>query len=66
MIADVAEAEKADVDVAVKAARKAFDEGPWPRMSGYVSIHHVSLNVHIIVHIIDVNVDRNVCPCACG
>jgi hypothetical protein len=25
-----------DVDVAVKAARKAFDEGPWPRMGGKV------------------------------
>ena len=28
-IAQIAEAEKADVDLAVKAARKAFDEGPW-------------------------------------
>eukprot|EP00250_Pteridium_aquilinum_P006259 c16215_g2_i1 orf=46-1551(-) len=35
VIAHVAEADKEDVDVAVKAARKAFDEGPWPRMSGY-------------------------------
>jgi len=26
-------AAKADVDAAVAAARKAFDEGPWPRMS---------------------------------
>ena len=25
---------RADVDKAVAAARKAFDEGPWPRMSG--------------------------------
>jgi coniferyl-aldehyde dehydrogenase len=39
VIADVAEADKADVDVAVEAARKAFEEGPWPRMSGYVSLH---------------------------
>lgn len=23
-----------DIDLAVRAARKAFDEGPWPRMSG--------------------------------
>lgn len=30
----VAEGDAADVDRAVKAARKAFDEGPWPRMSG--------------------------------
>ena len=33
VIAKVAEASKADVDLAVAAARKAFDEGPWPRMS---------------------------------
>ncbi|CAL8465907.1 g5443 [Coccomyxa elongata] len=30
----VAEAQAEDVDRAVKAARQAFDEGPWPRMSG--------------------------------
>jgi betaine-aldehyde dehydrogenase len=29
----VAEAQKTDVDSAVSAARKAFDRGPWPRMS---------------------------------
>jgi aminomuconate-semialdehyde/2-hydroxymuconate-6-semialdehyde dehydrogenase len=33
VIAKVAEANAADVDRAVRAARKAFDEGPWPRMS---------------------------------
>src|SRR5258708_22982303 len=33
VLALVAEAASADVDKAVKAARKAFDEGPWPRMS---------------------------------
>ena len=27
-------ATSADVDLAVKAARKAFDEGTWPRMTG--------------------------------
>ena len=32
VIAKVAEGDKADVEIAVKAARKAFDEGPWPRM----------------------------------
>jgi phenylacetaldehyde dehydrogenase len=32
-IAKVAACEKADVDAAVAAARKAFDYGPWPRMS---------------------------------
>ncbi|PRW44891.1 aldehyde dehydrogenase [Chlorella sorokiniana] len=30
----VAEADAADVDKAVKAARRAFDQGEWPRMSG--------------------------------
>ncbi|MEX1157951.1 MAG: aldehyde dehydrogenase family protein [Thermomicrobiales bacterium] len=34
-IAQVAKAGKEDVDRAVAAARKAFDEGPWPRMSPY-------------------------------
>jgi phenylacetaldehyde dehydrogenase len=32
-VARVAEADAADVDKAVKAAREAFDDGPWPRMS---------------------------------
>jgi aldehyde dehydrogenase (NAD+) len=32
-ICRVAEGDKADVDLAVKAARKAFEEGPWPRMN---------------------------------
>jgi phenylacetaldehyde dehydrogenase len=31
-IADVAEGDAQDIDLAVKAARRAFDEGPWPRM----------------------------------
>jgi betaine-aldehyde dehydrogenase len=29
----VAEAQKADIDAAVAAAREAFDRGPWPRLS---------------------------------
>jgi aldehyde dehydrogenase (NAD+) len=33
VIATVPEATEADMDRAVAAARKAFDEGPWPRMS---------------------------------
>src|SRR5688500_3570037 len=33
VIANVAEADKADVDKAVKAARKAFEKGPWRKMS---------------------------------
>src|SRR5437588_12267227 len=32
-ICQVAEGDKADVDLAVKAARKAFEDGPWPKMS---------------------------------
>ncbi|CAM0881550.1 unnamed protein product [Alopecurus aequalis] len=34
VIARIAEGDKADVDLAVKAAREAFDNGPWPRMPG--------------------------------
>jgi coniferyl-aldehyde dehydrogenase len=29
VVLHVAEGDKADVDMAVKAARKAFDQGPW-------------------------------------
>jgi aldehyde dehydrogenase (NAD+) len=32
-ICQVAEGDKADVDRAVKAARRAFEDGPWPRMN---------------------------------
>ncbi|KAG9138040.1 hypothetical protein Leryth_001301 [Lithospermum erythrorhizon] len=35
VIAHVAEGDAEDIDRAVLAARKAFDEGPWPRMSAY-------------------------------
>jgi acyl-CoA reductase-like NAD-dependent aldehyde dehydrogenase len=34
LVGRVAEASEADVDLAVAAARRAFDDGPWPRMSG--------------------------------
>ncbi len=33
VIANVAEGEKADIDLAVRAARKAFDSGPWRKMN---------------------------------
>jgi phenylacetaldehyde dehydrogenase len=33
VLAQVAEGDKQDVDIAVKAARKAFESGPWSRMS---------------------------------
>ncbi|RDX89598.1 Aldehyde dehydrogenase family 2 member C4 [Mucuna pruriens] len=34
VITEIAEANKEDVDIAVRAAREAFDFGPWPRMPG--------------------------------
>lgn len=34
VICQVAEGDKADIDLAVKAARKAFEEGAWPKTSG--------------------------------
>jgi len=33
VLVQVAEGDKGDIDAAVKAARKAFDSGPWPRMT---------------------------------
>lgn len=33
-IAEVAEATEQDVEDAIMAARKAYDDGPWPRMTG--------------------------------
>ena len=33
VMARVAEGDKAEIDLAVKAARKAFDEGPWRKMT---------------------------------
>ncbi|XP_027340278.1 aldehyde dehydrogenase family 2 member C4-like [Abrus precatorius] len=34
VIVRVSEADKEDIDLAVKAAREAFDSGPWPRLPG--------------------------------
>ncbi|KAL6224017.1 hypothetical protein ACLB2K_002874 [Fragaria x ananassa] len=39
VITRVAEGDQEDVDVAVKAARAAFDHGTWPRMPGAVRIY---------------------------
>ena len=36
VIARVAEGDAEDVNRAVAAARRAFDEGPWPRITVYV------------------------------
>jgi phenylacetaldehyde dehydrogenase len=33
VLAQIAEGDRADIDAAVQAARKAFESGPWPRMS---------------------------------
>lgn len=46
VIAKIAEGAKEDIDVAVKAARVAFDDGTWPRMPGAVR-YHFSLTFHI-------------------
>lgn len=35
VIAQVAEGDSEDINRAVSAARKAFDEGPWPKMTAY-------------------------------
>lgn len=35
VIAHIAEGDAEDINRAVAAARKAFDEGPWPRMTAY-------------------------------
>ena len=37
VIAQVAEGDAEDVNRAVASARKAFDEGPWPKMTAYVT-----------------------------
>jgi len=34
IVAEYPEAGRSDTEAAILAARKAFDEGPWPRMSG--------------------------------
>ncbi|KAL3839865.1 hypothetical protein ACJIZ3_024456 [Penstemon smallii] len=34
VIAKISEGDKEDIDLAVKAARQAFDHGPWPRLPG--------------------------------
>lgn len=45
VIAHVAEGDAEDINRAVAAARKAFDEGPWPKMSAYV----MSLSLSILL-----------------
>ncbi|KAI3698502.1 hypothetical protein L2E82_42101 [Cichorium intybus] len=45
LIVDVAEGDLEDVNRAVAAARKAFDEGPWPRMTAYAGLPPGVLNI---------------------
>lgn len=47
VITRVAEGDKEDVDLAVKAARAAFDHGPWPRFPGAVRNPHSVLYCHL-------------------
>jgi acyl-CoA reductase-like NAD-dependent aldehyde dehydrogenase len=44
VIARISEGAKQDIDIAVKAAREAFDSGPWPRMSGFVRFFFLFFN----------------------
>jgi len=48
VIAHVAEGDAEDINRAVAAARKAFDEGPWPKMTAYVTIFLISTFTFII------------------
>merc|ERR1719356_985056 len=52
-ICNFAEANVDDMDRAVGAARKAFDEGPWPRMTGYER----SRILHKLADLIEANTD---------
>lgn len=45
MIAHVAEGDAEDINRAVSAARKAFDEGPWPKMTAYVTSYFLLTSV---------------------
>lgn len=50
VIADVAEGDAEDVNRAVSAARKAFDEGPWPKMTAYVIGYTFLKNYTLTIH----------------
>src|SRR3954453_17447614 len=41
IIGEWPEASAEDVEAAILAARRAFDEGPWPRMTGKERAHHL-------------------------
>jgi aldehyde dehydrogenase (NAD+) len=50
-ICQVAEGDKADIDLAVKAARKAFEDGPWPKLSA----SERGLLLHKLADVIEAN-----------
>lgn len=63
----VAEGDKEDVDLAVDAAREAFDHGKWPRLTGFVSrstaiseqllfrVSHYQANLVSLIQSLDLN-----------
>ncbi|HEY2584444.1 MAG TPA: aldehyde dehydrogenase family protein [Tepidisphaeraceae bacterium] len=54
VIANVAEGDRADVDKAVKAARRAFEEGPWRKMSA----RDRGRLMHKLADLIEQNIDE--------
>ncbi|KAK2442840.1 aldehyde dehydrogenase family 2 member B4, mitochondrial [Trifolium repens] len=52
VIAYVAEGDQEDINRAVFAARKAFDEGPWPKMSPYIFLP-LQERSRILLHVAD-------------
>lgn len=53
VIAHVAEGDAEDVNRAVAAARKAFDEGPWPKMTPYVRSFPLCISLSLCILIWD-------------
>lgn len=49
VIAHVAEGNAEDINRAVAVARKAFDEGPWPKMTAYVTIHYCASYFSLVI-----------------
>ena len=51
VIAHVAEGDVEDINRAVASARNAFDEGPWPKMTAYVTtFFHLVFSVTSFKH----------------
>jgi Aldehyde dehydrogenase family len=60
VIADVAEGDAEDINRAVHAARKAFDEGPWPKMTAYVQILFLSFVFNLSLFMISLQMRLNI------